>query len=138
MGLLRGILLKQIHEGTQLEPGDVGPASAALHVLKHFEQAVAIGGKAAAEGTVLKAAMQLLQLAEQGKQCLRPGGQLLGEGLQFGQECAQSLLLRGREPFAEDRLGWRDRLGGFAAGHRGRVPGKRVVESRDIVRGSGN
>jgi hypothetical protein len=64
MALSRILPLEQIHEGAQLEAGDVGPAATLLHPLQQVEQVIAVGRQAAAEGTVLDAAVQVLQLAE--------------------------------------------------------------------------
>ena len=72
MGLLGGwlLLLEEIEKRAQLQPGDVGPASTELHVLKKLEQGASLRGKAGSEGTVLDGAMQMLEMAEKGQQHL--------------------------------------------------------------------
>jgi hypothetical protein len=67
---LRFLLLKQIQERAQLQPWDVGPPPAQLHVLKEFEQGAALGGKTGSKRPVLDGAMQLLEITEKGQQHL--------------------------------------------------------------------
>ena len=64
------VLLQQIQECAQLQPRDVGPAPAQLHVLKQFEQGASLRGKTGSEGPVLDGAMQMLKMAEKGQQHL--------------------------------------------------------------------
>ncbi len=70
MARRRGVPLQQIHEGAQLQPGDVGPAARTLHFLEEIEQQVAISRQAGPEGAVLEVPVQVFQLAQQGKQPL--------------------------------------------------------------------
>ena len=44
---------QQLHEGFELEPGDVRPATVLLHGLQQLVELLAIGGQAAAERPVL-------------------------------------------------------------------------------------
>lgn len=92
--------MQQIHEGAQLQAGDVGPAAGLLHALQNTEKPVAIGRQAAAEGTILNRAMGLLQLAQQIQQGLGVVAQLCGHGFESSQLGAEVVLLLARETHA--------------------------------------
>ena len=91
------VALQQIHEGAQLQSRDVGPTSAPLHPLEKVEQGVAVGWEAAAEGSVLQVAVQLLELPQQFKQGSRLPLQFEPELFEAGEGCLQTLLLLDRE-----------------------------------------
>jgi len=78
MVVIGSIALQQIHECAQLQPRDVGPATAFFHGAQQRKQGTAVGRQIVAKGAVLQGAVQLLQLSQQGKQ---------GRGLaiQFGR-----------------------------------------------------
>ncbi len=97
MILTGAVALQQIHEGAQLQSRDVGPASAPLHPLEEVEQGVAVGREAAAEGSVLKVAVQLFELPQQFQQGSRLPLQFEPELLKAGESCLQTLQLLGRE-----------------------------------------
>lgn len=72
MGLLGRWLffMKEIEKRAQLKSGDVGPASAQLHVLKELEQGTSLRRQTGSEGTVLNGAMKMLKVAEKGQKQL--------------------------------------------------------------------
>jgi len=77
------VALQQIHEGAQLQAGDVGPAAAALHVSEQGEQLLTVRRQAAAEGAVLNRAMQGFQIPQQGQQLLGLAFEPVGEPLEI-------------------------------------------------------
>ena len=116
-------MLEQIHEGAQLQSGDVGPAATAFDALQQAEQLAAIGGEAAAEGPVLNGAVQLLQLPQQRQQGFGLALQFTGEVLELLQLAGEALLLGGGQAHV------------LSLSSRAAVSHIQVVESRDIVRG---
>ena len=64
------MLLEQIKKRAQLQPWDIRPAPTQFHVLKELEQGASLGRQTGSEGTVLDGAVQMLQMAEKGQQCL--------------------------------------------------------------------
>ena len=87
------LTLEQIHEGAQLQAGDVRPAATLLHPLQQVEQVIAIGRQAAAEGTVLDAAVQVLQLTQQFQQGLGVTTQLCRQLVELADHAVELLLL---------------------------------------------
>jgi len=132
MLVVTAIPLQQIHEGAQLQPGDVGPSAAFLHGPQQVEQLGAVGGQAAAKGAVLQVAMQLLDLAQQGQQGLGLTVEIGGNRAQISQGCVEALLL-----LITQRSGTGAGRGNLCRHLGGSGTPIQVVESRDIVRESG-
>ena len=93
MFVIRPIALQQIHERAQLKPWNVGPAATLFHRAQQIEQFAAIGRQAAAKGSILKIAMQLFQLPQQGQQGLGLALELDPQAAQLVQDLIEPLLL---------------------------------------------
>ncbi len=87
------IVLQQIHEGAELQAGDVGPAATFLHPLEQGEQVVAICRQAAAERAVLDATVKLFQVPQQSQQALGITGELLRQRLDLGELILEVVVL---------------------------------------------
>jgi hypothetical protein len=59
----QSVLLQKIEKRSQLQPWDVGPAAAELHVLKEAEQSAALRRKAGSKRPILDGTMEMFQLA---------------------------------------------------------------------------
>ena len=75
------LLIQKIEKGPQLQPGDIRPTTAEFHVLKQAKECASFRGKAGSKSPILDRAMEMFQLAEQGKQ---------GEGI-FGMDLGDSV-----------------------------------------------
>jgi len=62
------VLLQKIEKRPQLQPWDVWPAPAELHVLKETKQGTALGRKAGSKGPILDRTMEMFQFAKEREQ----------------------------------------------------------------------